>query len=369
MPLPHRPCRAVHKCEPKPTIFPPPPVALRTLTNRSNNTPGSAPVLVTGGAGFIGSHACDALIAAGRRVRCFDNFATGRRVNIEHLAGHPAFELFEGDLRNAQDVLQAMQGVEQVVHLGALGSVPRSIADPLTSEAVNLGGFLNVLEACRAQQVERLVYASSSSVYGDSRKLPKKEGEEGVPLSPYAVTKAMDESYAGLYGRLFGMRAIGLRFFNVFGERQDPNGPYAAVIPRFVLDLLRLDRPMVHGDGRQTRDFTYVGNAVQAVQAGLSCQDPAAIGKVFNIALGRSTELNEVLAFIKARLAKERPAIAAIEAQHGPDRPGDVRASLADTELARTLLGYAPETDLWSGLERTVDWYAAHSDRPVHAGA
>lgn len=319
-------------------------------------------MLVTGGAGFIGSHACDALVAAGRRVRCFDNFATGRRVNIAHLLEHPLFELIEGDLRQIADVQRAMAGVRQVVHLGALGSVPRSIADPLASEAVNLGGFLNVLEACRSNNIERLVYASSSSVYGDSTKLPKREGEEGLPLSPYAVTKAMDEAYAGLYGRLFATRTIGLRFFNVFGERQDPDGPYAAVIPRFVLGLLRMERPMVHGDGRQTRDFTYVGNAVEAILTALNCAEPGAMGRVYNIALGHSTELKAVLAFIQARMAIERPEIAAIEAQHGPDRLGDVRASLADIEQARKWLGFDPRTDLWSGLERTVDWYAAHSE-------
>lgn len=318
----------------------------------------TSPVLLTGGAGFIGSHACEALLASGRRVRCFDNYATGKRENIAHLVGSDGFELVEGDLRDARTVATAMQGCAQVVHLGALGSVPRSIADPLASEAANLTGFLHVLEAARHQGVDKVVFASSSSVYGDSPVLPKREGAEGAPLSPYAVTKAMDEVYAALYGRLFGVRTIGLRFFNVFGERQDPSGPYAAVIPRFILALLRGERPVVHGDGRQTRDFTYVANAVQAVIAGLDCSDPGAVGRVFNIALGRSTELREVLDHIQQRLAQRVPSIADIVPEHGPDRPGDVRASLADITLARQVLRYEPKVDLWQGLDRTIDAYA-----------
>ncbi|MBL8002903.1 MAG: GDP-mannose 4,6-dehydratase [Flavobacteriales bacterium] len=318
----------------------------------------TSPVLLTGGAGFIGSHACEALLAAGRRVRCFDNYATGKRDNIAHLLGSDGFELVEGDLRDARTVAAAMQGCAQVVHLGALGSVPRSIADPLASEAANLTGFLHVLEAARHLGVDKVVFASSSSVYGDSPVLPKREGAEGAPLSPYAVTKAMDEVYAALYGRLFGVRTIGLRFFNVFGERQDPSGPYAAVIPRFILALLRGERPVVHGDGRQTRDFTYVANAVQAVVAGLDCSDPGAVGRVFNIALGRSTELRDVLAHIQQRLAQRVPSIADIVPEHGPDRPGDVRASLADITLARQVLRYEPKVDLWQGLDRTIDAYA-----------
>jgi UDP-N-acetylglucosamine 4-epimerase len=222
--------------------------------------------LVTGGAGFIGSHVCDALLAQGNAVRCLDNLATGNLRNIEHLQGAKNFTFVQGDIREARDVEQALVGVDAVVHLAALGSVPRSIAFPLDSEAANLGGFLNVLEAARHAGLKRIVYASSSSVYGDSPALPKREGQEGNPLSPYAVTKMMDEVYAGLYHRLFGIETIGLRFFNIFGERQDPEGAYAAAIPKFIRALLKHEAPVVHGDGHQTRDFTYVGNAVQAVQ-------------------------------------------------------------------------------------------------------
>ncbi|MBK9289587.1 MAG: GDP-mannose 4,6-dehydratase [Flavobacteriales bacterium] len=317
-------------------------------------------ILVTGGAGFIGSHVCDALMAEGFAVKCFDNFATGRLENIAHLEGREGFTLVTGDLRVHAEVLAAVKGVDKVVHLGAMGSVPRSIADPLASEAANLTGTLHVLEACRTHGVQRLVYASSSSVYGDSQVLPKREGEEGHPLSPYAVTKAMDEAYAGLYKRLFGLPVIGLRFFNVFGERQDPQGPYAAVIPRFIQSLLKHEAPQVHGDGGQTRDFTHVGNAVEAVRAALNSADEQAIGRVFNIALGNSTSLLELLDGIRERLAVNDPAIGTIEAQHLADRPGDVRASMADITLARQLIGFNPPVDLATGLDRTVAWYAAH---------
>ena len=316
-------------------------------------------ILVTGGAGFIGSHVCDTLLAEGFAVKCFDNFATGRHENIAHLTDQKGFTLVTGDLRVHADVLAAMKGVDKVVHLGAVGSVPRSIADPLASEAANLTGTLHVLEACRSAGVQRLVYASSSSVYGDSQVLPKREGEEGHPLSPYAVTKAMDEAYAGLYKRLFGLPAIGLRFFNVFGERQDPHGPYAAVIPCFIQSLVNHVAPQVHGDGGQTRDFTHVGNAVEAVLKALTCSDTEAIGRVFNIALGNSTSLLELLSGIRERLAVNDPVIGTIEAQHLAHRPGDVRASMADITLARDLLGFDPPVDLATGLDRTVAWYAA----------
>ncbi len=312
---------------------------------------------MTGGAGFIGSHVCGALLEQGYAVRCFDNFATGKRENIAHLDGRKGFSLVTGDLRVAAEVLSATQGVDLIVHLAALGSVPRSIADPLASEAANLTGFVHMLEACRKNGVARIVYASSSSVYGDSPASPKREGLEGTPLSPYAVTKAMDEAYAGLYHRLFGLETIGLRFFNVFGERQDPNGPYAAAIPRFIASLLRHEPPQVHGDGGQTRDFTYVGNAVQAVQCGLETTDTRAFGDVFNIAYGQRTDLLTLIGKLKAALTAHDPAIAEVGVVHGADRPGDVRASLADVGKARRILGYAPAFDLDQGLARALPWY------------
>ncbi|MFZ1665328.1 MAG: SDR family oxidoreductase [Flavobacteriales bacterium] len=315
--------------------------------------------LVTGGAGFIGSHVCDALLAQGNAVRCLDNLATGNLRNIEHLQGAKNFTFVQGDIREARDVEQALLGVDAVVHLAALGSVPRSIAFPLDSEAANLGGFLNVLEAARHAGLKRIVYASSSSVYGDSPALPKREGQEGHPLSPYAVTKMMDEVYAGLYHRLFGIETIGLRFFNIFGERQDPEGAYAAAIPKFIRALLKHEAPVVHGDGHQTRDFTYVGNAVQAVQLALETPEACA-GEVFNIAYGDSCDLLDLIGKLQSRLARIDPAIAGVGVEHAPPRAGDVRASLADVSKAKEQLGYAPRFSLDEGLERAVPWYAEH---------
>ncbi|MBS1942331.1 MAG: GDP-mannose 4,6-dehydratase [Bacteroidetes bacterium] len=317
------------------------------------------PVLVTGGAGFIGSHTCDGLLAQGLRVRCLDNLATGKRANISHLEGRPDFTFLEGDICNLPDVQNAVEGVSAVVHLAALGSVPRSIEHPLESEQANLAGFLNVLEAMRHAGVKRLVYASSSSVYGDSTVQPKREGTEGAPLSPYAVTKDMDEAYAGLYVRLFGMEAIGLRFFNIFGERQDPEGAYAAAIPKFIRALLQGKAPVLNGDGRQTRDFTYVANAVFAVQQALAVPADRA-GEVYNIACGDTCDLLTLLGKLQQRLAQIAPHAKDIRPEHGPDRPGDVRASLADITKAREQLGYVPRCTLDEGLDRAVPWYAAN---------
>lgn len=316
-------------------------------------------ILVTGGAGFIGSHVCDELITDGLAVRCFDNLATGKRGNLSHLEGGTGFSFIQGDLCSLEDLKAAVAGVSAIVHLGALGSVPRSIADPLPSEAANLAGFVNLLEAARQAGVKRIVYASSSSVYGDSAELPKREGTEGRPLSPYAVTKAMDEAYAHLYHRMHGLELIGLRFFNVFGERQDPEGPYAAAIPKFIRALLKHEPPVVNGDGGQTRDFTYVGNAVHAVQCGLSAGSEA-LGEVFNIAYGDRCDLLSLVGHLRTHLARIDPVIAQVGVQHAPDRPGDVRDSLADVGKARKLLGYAPAYDLEAGLARAVPWYAEH---------
>jgi UDP-N-acetylglucosamine/UDP-N-acetylgalactosamine 4-epimerase len=316
-------------------------------------------ILVTGGSGFIGSHVCDALVASGRSVRCFDNLATSKRSNVAHLEDLSAFTFVQGDLRSIQDLQAAMPGVDAIVHLAALGSVPRSIADPLPSEAANLGGFLNMLEAARGASIKRIVYASSSSVYGDSAELPKREGTEGRALSPYAVTKAMDEAYAHLYHRMHGMELIGLRFFNVFGERQDPEGPYAAAIPKFIRALLKHEAPLVNGDGGQTRDFTYVGNAVHAVMCGLVAGEEAA-GQAFNIAYGDRCDLLTLVGHLRAHLARIDPAIAQVGVKHVADRPGDVRDSLADVSKAKRSLGYNPQFDMNAGLERAVPWYAAH---------
>ncbi len=317
-------------------------------------------ILVTGGAGFIGSHVCDALLAAGYRVRSMDSYITGKRANIAHLLAHERFEAVEGDIRSQADAVAALRDATAVVHLAALGSVPRSIADPVTTHEVNLGGFLNMLLAARAAGVQRLVFASSSSVYGDAPELPKREDRIGTPLSPYAVSKYGNEVYAGLYHRLHGMRTIGLRFFNVFGERQDPEGPYAAAIPRFIRALLAHEPPIIYGDGHQSRDFTYVGNAVQAVLAALRTDDERAFGEVFNVAYGERTTLLTLLAALKEELMKVDPVVAAVAAEHAEPRVGDVRDSLADIGKARTVLGFAPKVDLREGLARAVPWYVAH---------
>lgn len=316
-------------------------------------------LLVTGGAGFIGSHVCDALLEQGHAVRCLDNLSTGRRSNIAHLEGRPGFTLIQADIRDLHGLGAAMEGVKAVVHLAALGSVPRSVALPLESEAANLSGFLNLLEAVRMHKIKRLVYASSSSVYGDSTLLPKREGQEGSTLSPYAVTKAMNEAYAALYHRLFGIEAIGLRFFNIFGERQDPEGAYAAAIPRFIRAFLAHEPPVLHGDGRQTRDFTYVGNAVQAVLLALRAPADCA-GKAYNIAFGESADLLSLLEKLRQRLAEVDPEAARIAPRHAPPRPGDVRDSRADISLAAQALGYRPSFSMDQGLDRAVAWYARH---------
>ncbi len=320
----------------------------------------SSKILVTGGAGFIGSHVCDTLLASGYQVRCMDSFATSKRGNIEAFIGKEGFELMEADIRIVADCGRAVDGVSAVVHLAALGSVPRSIAAPLATHEANLTGMLQVLDAARTAGIKRFVYASSSSVYGDSPELPKKEAVIGLPLSPYAITKSGNEQYARLYASLFGMETIGLRFFNVFGERQDPEGAYAAAIPKFIRAFLRHERPQVHGDGEQSRDFTYVANAVQAVTSALEATNTKAFGEVFNVAYGERTTLLELIDQLRNELARLNPAIAGITVEHVAARQGDVRDSLADISKARDLLGFSPKYDLKQGLQLAVPWYAKH---------
>lgn len=320
----------------------------------------SSLILVTGGAGFIGSHVCETLLAQGHAVRCMDNFATSKRANVEPFLAQPGFELMEADIRSTEDCAKAMQGASAVVHLAALGSVPRSIADPLATHAANLTGMLQVLDAARVAGVKRFVYASSSSVYGDSKELPKHEERTGLPLSPYAITKSANETYARLYASLYGMETIGLRFFNVFGERQDPEGAYAAAIPKFIRAFLRHERPQLHGDGLQSRDFTYVANVVQAVTAALACTSKGVFGEVFNVAYGARTTLLELVDILRSELARIDPAIADVQVDHVAERKGDVRDSLADISKARDLLGFDPPMDLQQGLEQAVPWYAKH---------
>lgn len=322
-------------------------------------SPFNAPILVTGGAGFIGSHVCDRLLAQGATVHVLDNLITGKRANLAHHASNGRLVFFQGSVTDPTELSKAMADVGAVVHLAALGSVPRSIQDPQASEAANLQGFLQVLVMMQRLGVRRLVYASSSSVYGDSPDLPKREGREGDPLSPYAVTKVMDEVYARYFARAQGLVPIGLRFFNVFGERQDPEGPYAAAIPRFIRSFLRHEAPLLHGDGHQTRDFTYVANAVEAVRCALMVQDDTLAGEVFNIAYGSSCDLLELTGMLRDRVAAIDPTVATISPLHGPERAGDVRASLADITKARERLGFRPAFTLEQGLDRAVPWYGA----------
>ncbi|MBX2971800.1 MAG: SDR family oxidoreductase [Flavobacteriales bacterium] len=317
-------------------------------------------ILVTGGAGFIGSHVCDALLAEGHTVRCMDSLATSRQDNIAHLEGLPEFEFVESDIRSAADCARAAEGVEAVVHLAALGSVPRSIRDPLASHATNLTGFLNMLEAARFEGITRFIYASSSSVYGDSKELPKREAHIGRPLSPYAVTKVTNEVYAQLYTRLHGLDTMGLRFFNVFGERQDPEGPYAAAIPKFIQAFLKHKAPQIHGDGLQSRDFTYVGNVARVIAQALDVRDPRCVGEVFNVAYGARTTLMELVDVLRSELSAIEPAIAQVGVDFVAERAGDIRDSLADISKARELLGYAPTIDLRAGLRKAVPWYVKH---------
>jgi nucleoside-diphosphate-sugar epimerase len=310
-----------------------------------------ASFLVTGGAGFIGSHIVDELLRRSEPVRVLDNLATGRRENLAHCLDR--IDFVEGDIRDLETCRRACAGVDYVLHQAALGSVPRSIDDPLTSHEVNVTGTVKMLLAARDAGVKRLVYAASSSTYGDHPGLPKVEETIGQPLSPYAVTKYADELYAGVFGRCYGLETVGLRYFNVFGPRQDPFSQYAAVIPLFVSALLRGEAPTINGDGEQTRDFTFVGNAVAANL--LACRAPsAAVGEVFNIACGERTSLNHVYARLQQLLGTAIPAV------HGPPRPGDVRDSLADIGKARRLLGYEGSVRFDEGLKRSIAWYREH---------
>ncbi|HSL81763.1 MAG TPA: NAD-dependent epimerase/dehydratase family protein [Thermoanaerobaculia bacterium] len=312
------------------------------------------PVLVTGGAGFIGSHLVDALVERGARVRVLDDLSTGRRENLAGVADR--IELVEGDVRDPETCRRAAAGVRVVLHQAALGSVPRSMADPATTIAVNVAGTANVFAAARDAGVHRVVYASSSSVYGDSPALPKREGEEGRPLSPYALSKAMDEELAQVFGTAFGLELVGLRYFNVYGPRQDPAGPYAAVVPRFFAACRAGEAPVIHGDGEQSRDFTYVADAVAANL--LAAAAPAeACGRAYNVAGGRRTTINEIAAEIRRltqEWAQERGGPCP-EPVHADPREGDVRHSHADLTAAREALGYEPRVPLAEGLARTFE--------------
>ena len=314
-------------------------------------------VLVTGGAGFIGSSICHDLLERGNEVICLDNFATGKRENISDLRGNPKFKLIDGDIRDIETCHKAVKGVDVVLHQAALGSVPRSIADPATTNAVNINGFLNMLIATRDAGIQRFVYASSSSVYGDSPELPKVEERTGKVLSPYAITKLVNEEYARVFGSLYGMETIGLRYFNVFGRRQDPNGPYAAVIPKFTMAFMKYESPVINGDGSNSRDFTYIDNVVLANNLAATAENPAAINQAYNVACGDSVNLNEMTSMLRGYLAEKDSKIADVNPLHGPNRAGDIPHSMASIGKAVRLLGYKPMVRFSEGLKRAVEWY------------
>ena len=314
-------------------------------------------VLVTGGAGFIGSNLCEALLTQKYGVVCLDNFATGHRSNIAPFLENPDFKLIEGDIRNIEDCRSALVNVDYVLHQAALGSVPRSIKDPITTNDVNISGFLNMLVASRDAGVKRFVYAASSSTYGDSASLPKIEEVIGKPLSPYAITKYVNELYAEIFSATFGLETIGLRYFNVFGRRQDPNGAYAAVIPLFVKTLIAHQSPVINGDGEYSRDFTYIDNVVQMNLLALTTTNQDALNTVYNVAFGERTTLNQLVDFLKEFLSEFDQEIAKVPILHGPYRAGDIPHSLASIDKAKRLLAYNPKYSMQEGLREAVKYY------------
>ena len=314
-------------------------------------------ILVTGGAGFIGSNLCEALLEKQNRVVCLDNFATGKRENIAGLLNNGNFTLIEGDIRNLEDCHKASQGVDYILHQAALGSVPRSIQDPLTSPAVTVSGFLNMLVAARDNKIKRVVYAASSSTYGDSETMPKVEDIIGKPLSPYAITKYVNELYADIFSKTYGLETIGLRYFNVFGRKQDPNGAYAAVIPKFVSQLMSGDSPVINGDGDYSRDFTYIDNVIQANLLSLVTTNEKAINTVYNVAYGDRNTLNDLMGYLKEYLSEFDSKILNSEVIYGPNRTGDIPHSHASVDKAKEFLPYNPQFSLQQGLKQAVQWY------------
>ncbi|PKP48532.1 MAG: LPS biosynthesis protein WbpP [Bacteroidetes bacterium HGW-Bacteroidetes-1] len=317
-------------------------------------------VLVTGGAGFIGSNLVEKLLVEGAHVSCLDNFATGHRHNITPFLSNSNFTLIEADIRDLNSCRNACEGKKIVFHQAALGSVPRSIHDPITSNEVNISGFLNMLVASRDAGVKRFIYAASSSTYGDSESLPKIEENIGRPLSPYAVTKFVNELYADVFARTYGFESIGLRYFNVFGQKQDPNGAYAAVIPKWVMQFIKHESPLINGAGEFSRDFTYIDNVIQANLLAASTENKNALNQVYNVAYGDRTTLNLLAEWLRETLSTYDTDIAQVEILHGPYRTGDIPHSLASIDKARNLLGYNPQFDLKKGLVEACKWYWDH---------
>lgn len=314
-------------------------------------------ILVTGGAGFIGANLCATLLDKKNSVVCLDNFSTGKRENIATFLENKNFTLIEGDIRNLNDCMSAASGVDYILHQAALGSVPRSIEDPKTTNDVNVSGFLNMLIAARDHKVKRFVYAASSSTYGDSQSLPKVEDVIGKPLSPYAITKYVNELYADVFCKTYGLETIGLRYFNVFGRKQDANGAYAAVIPKFIKQLISLESPTIHGDGLHSRDFTYIDNIIQINLLSLIA-DKTAVNTVYNAACGDRNTLNDLVSYLKELLSVYKPQIKEIEVVYGPNRLGDIAHSHAEIKKAVEQLNYAPKFSLKEGLRESIKWYS-----------
>jgi len=314
-------------------------------------------ILITGGAGFIGSNLVEHFLGKGHQVVVLDNFATGHRHNLAQHSENTDFTLIEGDIRNNADCQKAVEGVDYVLHQAALGSVPRSIKDPQTSNEVNVTGFLNMLVAARDAGVRRFIYAASSSTYGDSENLPKVEDIIGKPLSPYAITKYVNELYADIFSKTYGLETVGLRYFNVFGRRQDPNGAYAAVIPLFVKKFMNHESPVINGTGDYSRDFTYIDNVIQMNERAMTTDNVNAVNTVYNTAVGDRTTLNQLVGYLKEFLTEYDAEIAKVEIIHGPNRLGDIPHSLASIDKARQLLGYEPTHVIRDGLKEAVKWY------------
>ena len=316
-----------------------------------------AKILITGGAGFIGSNLTEYFLNQGHEVVVLDNFSTGYRHNLESFEDNSNFNLIEGDIRNIEDCRTAAEGIDYVLHQAALGSVPRSIEDPRTSNEVNVSGFLNMLIASKDAKIKRFIYAASSSTYGDSKSLPKVEEVIGKPLSPYAITKYVNELYADVFSKTYGIETIGLRYFNVFGRRQNPNGAYAAVIPLFVKKLINGESPVINGTGEYSRDFTYIDNVIQMNELAMKTENKLAINTVYNTAYGERTTLLQLTNLLKKYLSEFDPEIEKIQIIHGPSRQGDIPHSLASIEKAKELLGYQPQYAMEAGLKEAVAWY------------